>query len=339
MKKTGIIILLVFIFTGSFAQQPKAFLTDINIIIYSPSFEKSKQKANAFVSENSSQILMIDEKEDRLICLFYMTEDKKEILYKLLPELGFVQEKEIKTTSYDVQITKDEHELEYLTMKKTSYTKELNSMEKKDERYYEYWRELREIEKLIFDLEQGMKSYENNKLYKVKLKIYDDEVDLTSSSVSWVNMPGASYDILFVENPNTALSSDLYMGYALKYMITKGKSYFSVGALKNSSIENPDSSMFTELFHFGFGQDFYTKHFGRGKRKWLNLYTGYNLGGVFATANNRKSTMPYLKAFFGLELFKNKYFLIDNRVGYFVPFKYNRNLRGLEYSVSFNFVF
>lgn len=158
------------------------------------------------------------------------------------------------------------------------------------------------------------------------------------SGVNRVNMPGAAFDMLFVETPKVGVSGSQYMGYSLKYMITKGKTHFTVGALKDYTTVT-DFVQFQEFFHFGFGQDFYTKHFGRGRRKWFNLYTGYNFGGMFATSEATKSGLPYVKAFFGLELFKNKYVLIDNKVGYFVPFKFNRNMRGLEYSFSFNFVF
>ena len=184
-----------------------------------------------------------------------------------------------------------------------------------------------------------MNSYNKNKLYKIHLNIYDDEVDLTTDGINWVNMPGASFEVLFVETPKPGITTEQYMGYSLKYLITKGKTHFTVGTLKDYSTTVADSAQFKELFHYGFGQDFYTKHFGRGKRKWFNLYTGYNAGGIFATSENGKSALPYLKAFFGLELFKNKYFLIDNKVGYFVPLRHNRNMRGLEYSFSFNFVF
>jgi len=49
--------------------------------------------------------------------------------------------------------------------------------------------------------------------------------------------------------------------------------------------------------------------------------------------------MFYLAPSIGIEIYKNKYFLIDTKVNYFVPFSYNRNLRGISYNASFNFVF
>ena len=152
-------------------------------------------------------------------------------------------------------------------------------------------------------------------------------------------MPGASYDIFWIENPVKDLSAELYHGYSLKYLFTRGKSYATIGTFKERTSADSDTMRYKELFVFGFGQDFYTRHFGRGKNKFLNLYSGYNMGGVFATADSRTSTFPYLKIFLGVELFKNKYILIDNKVGYFIPFRYNRNLRGISYNVSFNFVF
>jgi hypothetical protein len=114
----------------------------------------------------------------------------------------------------------------------------------------------------------------------------------------------------------------------------------TLGAYKDVS-GNPlnDTVRIQEMFQFSFGQDFYPKHFGRGNNKFFNLYTGYSIGGFFATSNTRSQTICNLNAYFGIELFKSRHILIDNRVGYFVPLTYNRDLRGLLYNVSFNFVF
>lgn len=333
--------ILVILLSGSLSgQSSDAFLTDVNITVYSPDFEKSKTRANAFIKKEAAQINSLTEKEDRLTAVFFLKKADYRSLSDLIPDLGYLQEKVIKTNNYENKIRQIKAEIDYLKKQKKAYQAETESMPEKNNRYYDYWNEIRNFEKRIFQLERDLNGYRQDQLYRINLNVYDDQVDLTDRSVNWVNMPGGAFDLLRIETPSAGVTARQYMGYSLKYMITQGKSHFTLGALKDYSGENTaDSALFKEFFHFGFGQDFYTKHFGRGKRTWFNLYTGYNTGGLFATADNRKTMLPYIKAFFGLELFKNRYFLIDNKVGYFVPFKYNRNMRGLEYSFSFNFVF
>ena len=49
-----------------------------------------------------------------------------------------------------------------------------------------------------------------------------------------------------------------------------------------------------ELFMFSFGQDFYSRHLGRGTRKFLNLYTGYQIGDIIATSQISKSNLVFV---------------------------------------------
>jgi len=339
-KKVTILFILLISGINGFSQKKNIFLTNVEFSIYCPNFEKSKDILNSFIKLNNAQIINITENTTTVTGKFNIEQQKMQLLDSLIETLGYLNSKNINTKSYEVEIEKIHNELKYLNEKKIYYDKELSTITNKDAKYYEYWDEVRVIEKRIYELETDQDSYKNDKIVEVIFTLYDDNVDYTSDSyIDWVNMPGASFEMFYVETPVSTISAEQYIGYSLKYMITKGKSHFTLGNLKKFSTEPTDSTQFTEFFHFGFGQDFYTKHFGRGKRNWFNLYTGYNAGGIFATSDVHNTILPYVKAFLGVELFKNKYILIDNKIGYFIPFKYNRNLRGLEYSFSFNFVF
>ena len=141
-------------------------------------------------------------------------------------------------------------------------------------------------------------------------------------------------------NPTENYSSDYYKGVSLKYLLTKGKSYLKIGALKGEKSKSDKLEVYSELFQFSFGQDFYTKHLGRGEYKILNLYSGYDIGGMIATGKGKDNLfLPFLKLHVGLEIFKSKHVLIDNKVSYLVPFKKNLEFRGLVYCASLNFVF
>ena len=148
------------------------------------------------------------------------------------------------------------------------------------------------------------------------------------------------YNYLRVDHPQKGISSGVYQGAGVKYLFTRGKSYITFNVMKNTSPVS-DSLTFKELFTYGFGQDFYPHHFGGGKRKFLNLYTGYSIGGIFATSDAGSKAMPYITPNVGLEIYKNKSILLDAKAGYFIPIDKNTNfhLRGISANVSFNFVF
>lgn len=335
------VFLVAFLFSTIHLQaQKERMLTDIEIGIYCPNFDKSKLAVNSFIQDYNVALDYSSESEGEMKVIFFMPTNLEKEFNAMVEELGFLYRRKTNTTSYTEKIKSVKSEIGYLENKIKDYEKELSEMDEKDERYYRYWEEIRKTKKVIFELNNELESYRDESVFKINLQLYEDNVDLTGGGINWVNMPGASFDMLMTETPRTDLSAEMYMGYSLKYMITRGKTHFTMGALKAFPKESDVNEMqFTELFHFGFGQDFYTKHFGRGKRKWFNLYTGYNLGGMFATAEADKDILPYANAYLGVELFKNRYFLIDNKVGYTVPFKYNRNLRGWMYHFSFNFVF
>ena len=45
-------------------------------------------------------------------------------------------------------------------------------------------------------------------------------------------MPGTVFGYLRLDNPRVGLTSAAYQGYALKYLVTRGKSYFNPGVYR-----------------------------------------------------------------------------------------------------------
>jgi hypothetical protein len=177
---------------------------------------------------------------------------------------------------------------------------------------------------------------------KVRFTINDEMSTPNNSRVSFVNMPGIEYGFLKIENPTAGISAKSYQGATIKYMFTRGKSYFNLGVYRAIDNNTADTSLINELFMMNFGQDFYPRNFGRGKRRFLNLYTGYQIGGFISNQNNNKNSVfiPNANLSFGVELIKTKHILVDNKVSYFLPLnELNRNMRGILYQASFNFVF
>jgi hypothetical protein len=226
---------------------------------------------------------------------------------------------------------------------------------------------LRTVQRNINRLQDNISSFENyideqtillnslkkgQNMAKLSLTLYDEITmpDGRKQKISWVNMPGVSYSYLTVENPKFGTSHGAYAGMNLKYMFTRGKSYIELGVLKPinpySSAEITQdprlSSVKNEFFNVQFGQDFYTKHFGRGRRKFFNLYSGYTVGLSIPNQYDdaKLKSMPISSLSIGVELFKSKHVLLDTRAAYYLPLSIeNRNTRGILYNTSLNFVF
>lgn len=174
----------------------------------------------------------------------------------------------------------------------------------------------------------------------VQLTLQSETNTPSYSELAFVNMPGIEYAALFFENPSSQYSAESYQGVQIKYLFTRGKSYLSFGLLHPIDEPNPtDTLAATEIFTFGFGQDFYSRRLGQGLRKAFNLYTGYQLGGAYLTSDANHTLLWNITPCLGLELYKSKRILFDTRLGYFIPFDHNRELRGFMTLTSFNFVF
>lgn len=177
----------------------------------------------------------------------------------------------------------------------------------------------------------------------VVLRLYDEVSFPTGNhKVAFVNMPGVEYGYLRLDNPKVGLTSPAYQGYSIKYHFTRGKSYFNLGVYKPTEKNTADSTFINELFVINFGQDFYPRNFGRGRKKFLNLYTSYQIGGFILNRNDdqKNDFIPNLNLGLGLELVKTRHILLDNKASYFIPLdKRSRDLRGLLYQASFSFVF
>ena len=160
-----------------------------------------------------------------------------------------------------------------------------------------------------------------------------------TQKIKFVNMPGFEYSIFMPENPKAGISAEYYNGYMLKYLFTKGKSYVTVGAFKAVDVPQNDTLMYSDIFNFSFGQDFYSRHLGRGGRKFLNLYSGYNVGYLAYTGEKSSLKNVYVSPAIGIEIFKNNFMLFDTKMTYILPFSENLNLRGLQFAAALNFVF
>ncbi len=247
------------------------------------------------------------------------------------------QQREIENAQYSLQVNLQD------TLR--SREKIANSNMQLENNIRRYEQKIKEYERQISDLEKV------RDLMLVNLYIKDElsTPNGNNQKVTWVNMPGVSYSYLMVENPKPGLTHEAYGGMNLKYLFTRGKSYIELGVLKpinplteTQLLDTTLTSMKNDFFVVQFGQDFYTRHFGRGKRKYLNLYSGYTVGAIIPNRyDDVLQTASLVSSLnIGVELFKSKHVLIDTRAAYFLPLNNeNRNTRGVMFTGAFNFVF
>ena len=333
--------LLLFICTSINAQVDSLYVsTTVNVDIIAMDYNGSRIKLNNFIKTNAIKVHDQNESQVNIYLYALISEKQYEAIEKLFPDLGFVVTKKLDTESNYDKVKEIEHEIKYLKSKKASYTDFLEKLNEKSEKYTTIWQQIKEIDESIYNKEKELLLYNKKEnIIKLVLNLSEENTTPNETKIAFVNMPGIEYAYLKIGSPNSAISSNAYQGFFVKYLFTRGKTFATAGEFKSINAHKTDTSQFTEMFLIGVGQDFYTRHLGRGKRKFLNLYSGYTAGGIIATNNTKRANIFFITPSVGVELFKNKYVLFDTKVSYFIPFQYNRNLTGISYSASFNFVF
>jgi hypothetical protein len=339
-----VISFLVFVMLsgGVFAQYNiDSTYIDASVETYTPNFEKVSPKFEQFVEQNSIRI----EKK---------TKDYFEIKYTLVMLKTQFADFKRNLDVWNCQTINLSETTRYISQEKNTVFSKINVLQTRIKDYKEsllteesesrrnYLQENISDEKdKIRELENEIRQLDSkNGTVVLDIKLMREPTTPTASHrVRFVNMPGFEYSILRTENPKEGVSADYYYGYMLKYLFTRGKSYITVGAFKADEIPQNDTLMYSDIFNFSFGQDFYSRHLGRGGRKFLNLYSGYNVG--FLAYSGKKSSLKslYVSPAIGIELYKNNFMLFDTKVSYMLPFSNNLNLRGLQFAVALNFVF
>ncbi|MEN9948358.1 MAG: hypothetical protein RL106_1181 [Bacteroidota bacterium] len=339
MKHITLFVILLFS-NLLWAQKEISTTTQINVDITAIDLASAKSSLKTFISENNAEIKTQNETKNSINLTLNLNDQQYQKLRVALPNWGYVSSDIINTIDHQEELEEVSLEIEFLKKKKTNYEEVMSQHEMKSAQFESLWREKQNIEDRIFNLEKRRSALQLNQLpYTVDITIEEEMTMPENSKVTFVNMPGVEYSYLKIENPVDTITASAYQGYFIKYLFTRGKSYAGVGAYKSIEKLPGDSTYFSELFVMNFGQDFYSRHLGRGENKFGNLYSGYTLGYMAASNEVKKEDIFYLSPSIGVELFKNKYFLWDTKVNYFIPFSYNRNMRGIGFNTSLNFVF
>jgi len=344
LKNTLILAFLLFCFSAS----GQNMVQNVDITLFVKELAPVRQPIADFLKKNPQiSLLRYEESKptygsSKTIVMEVVCDEKNgELLESQLAVWGFVDGRQISTVNNTFEMDKRKMELVFLKKRMETYQKELDLSQRNSEQYERYFLEIRKLEDQIFRLEKDITELAQQvSNYNYKILFQEENSTPQNSNIAFINMPGIQYGFMKLENPTANFSASSYQGLSLKYMFTRGKSFVEIGAYRNvDKLNETDSSTISELFIYSFGQDFYPTRFGRGKRRFLNLYTGYVIGGVFATSTNSSHHFVQITPHFGIELFKSRSILLDTNVGYFIPFYQNRSLRGWSANVAFNFLF
>ncbi len=348
------VVFLVLLFQNVWSDS--LFVRQTSVRIQCKDFESSQNRLMEMIEKTKAEIQTLhqgklDYNQARNLRIEFTADQAGyEQINKNLSALGYIEENNTNSVNNSYEIQALSSELNFLQGKLARFSDEFRYAEDNlsKELREKMWQNLRQIEDEIF-VKQTQMNHKKSEVVSNRMTIeLTEEIYTPQSSAqdSWlffgmpefVNMPGAGFSMLDIENPKTGFSGQRYSGFEVKYLFTKGKSYFQFGALKLAGTADTDSTI-KELFIYSFGQDFYPRYLGRGQRRFFNLYSGYAIGGFYATSALKSMERGFISTSIGLELVKTNYLLFDTRCTYFIPFYENRNLRGLIFNSSFNFVF
>ncbi|MBF9144096.1 hypothetical protein [Hymenobacter properus] len=322
--------------------QEAAYATQKHLTVAVTKFAEARAAVSGFIRQRAVHVQKQEETPEQLIAEFALASPDLVRLDSLTAALGNVLENNL--NSQDLSGHIGELEAEALrAADQVAAMEPRRSLGSPDEQA-NLRRDLDRATQRLTDLRQQLAGIAGHagQAY-VTLRLFDEVSFPTGNRrVSFVNMPGVEYGYLRLDNPKVGLTSTAYQGYALKYLVTRGKSYFNLGFYRPVSGNTGESDFVNELFVINFGQDFYPRNFGRGRRRYFNLYTCYQLGGFILNRNSDKGNefVPNANIGIGLEIMKTRHVLIDTKASYFVPLNdRSRDLRGVLGQAAFNFVF
>ena len=346
MKTLNIALSLILLLTvNSFVTVAQDRPSNKTIQVYVTKLQTSTDLLANFIDAKKGVVYQTDLSTNRYYTEFLISNSDLRGLDSLASKMGYVTQNVFNTENYQEKINNLEKRIDGLKYENSIYARQLADSVVTGVRIEDLKRKISSNLQTIASLEVNINQLQQNagdQMCNVRFTINDEMSTPNNSRVSFVNMPGIEYGFLKIENPTAGISAKSYQGATIKYMFTRGKSYFNLGVYRAIDNNTSDTSLINELFMMNFGQDFYPRNFGRGKRRFLNLYTGYQIGGFISNQNNNKNSVfiPNANLSFGVELIKTKHILVDNKVSYFLPLnELNRNMRGILYQASFNFVF
>ena len=336
----SLIILLLVVLTGKHSlsqiESLKTMSLEVEIIVHDQN--KAKTELKSFFAEHKVVPELLNEYQSHFTSHFVLSEDSYYQFVEKIEKWGAIKSRKTQSVNYSDKLATVNMDIDRLEKEKAGYETLLDRVEVNSDSHVKYWEKLEETKLTLRKRIKEREAFEgSNKKFNVNIKVKEEKNLTNEPDFSFVNMPGIQYSYLFLDNSVGQAFPESMSGYAIKYLLNRRKTYLELGLFRsNQSAESLD---YDELYKFGLGQDFYSTHLGRGTRKFLNLYSGLNLGVFVLTGKETNLTSWYATPSIGLEIFKTRNFLLDTKSGYFLPFQENRNMRGVLVEASLNVVF
>ena len=262
-------------------------------------------------------------------------------------KLGIISLKEITARNFTTALDEAGFELEYLNSQRQIYAEELQKRSNSREGETvsgDLFARAREIDRIIYEKNREIQDLQRQMRYTVIRVTLSEksiqDLDGGDDFSGFINMPGVEAKYFHAENSEgTSLRPD-YIGGTLRYMFTKGRSYFLIGVMKPVEASG-EAAAVNDIVSYALGKDFYPRYFGQGKNRFLNPFSGFEIGGMILTSDTSFEHMFVVEPHIGLEFFKNKYVIFDTRIGYTFPLDeaYIKSRRGFTAYLSLNIVF
>jgi hypothetical protein len=345
MKRTAALILALAAALGAQAQTPSLkknatlYLIVNNVVSANADLER-------IIDDYGMTIGNANVNNSKKVCDYELFVSDGDLLKAIadMERLGLTDLKEIKSFNLSDSRETADFDLAYLKGQREIYGRELESTGKNDKAYADLFSKQRALDSQIYEKDKELRSIAKQADYSViKVKLSEkviQDLDSDDDFSGFINMPGAETKFFHLENAEGNALADDYFGGSLRYMFTKGRGYFLIGVMKPLEGDAPKGAV-NDIVTYSVGKDFYPRYFGQGRNRFLNPFSGFELGGMILTSDGGIDHMFTLEPHLGIELFKNRYVIIDTRVGYLFPLDedFIKSRRGFTHNFSINFVF
>lgn len=346
-------------FSGSFDYQQELFRTrdysvaepvgmQLDIKIWTTGISEASNKVNEVLKESGARIesLRLDSVEKTLDARFLVPDGQIDAVRARLSAVGSVYMNDLTvqgdSSKARTAIRQLQQELEFKRTQQALHAQELAKLDRAEEpeAWESLWNATRRLEVDTFQISRQIGERTGDlRRNLVKLRVSEPRSsEIEDGWFRFVNMPGGEY-LWFTPGTGGPRIAESYRGPAFRYLFTKGKSYLTVGVLESDpKVAASDSARISEILLVSLGTDFYPRHFGQGRRRWFNLYSGAQFGAMLLS-DESSSRMVWMAApHAGMEIWKGARGLIDVKAAYYLPLSetWNRNLRGWSFSAGAN---
>lgn len=324
----------------------------LDLSIWTSGISESSRKIDAILKKHGARIenMRVDSSERTLEARFLVPDGKIEPLRAELSAVGTVYLDNLRmqgdSSKARRQIVQLGRELDFKRAQQILHARELDKhpREKEQDLWLNLWNATRRLEVDTFQITKELVETEGDmRRNLVILKVSEPRAsDIEEGWFKFVNMPGAEY-LWFSPGKGGAQVAESYRGPAFRYLFTRGKSYLTVGVLEaDPPVAASDPGRISEILLVSWGTDFYPRHFGQGRRRWFNLYSGAQFGAMLLSSDAEGSRNVWMAApHAGVEIWKGARGLVDLKAAYYLPIseKWNVPLRGWCASTAANVSF